>query len=260
MIKLVASDIDGTLLPIGHTHISQSFFEVINELDRMGIIFVAASGRQIPSLHMLFESVRDKVLFIAENGAYVEYKGETLHEAGMSHSLVKEIVADIEKTPDCEPIVSTKKTVYITKHAETFFRSREKEILYSTTVTDDFFNISDKVFKVTACNYEGILPNARTFAKTWEKFASVTVSGEMYFDFMDLSVSKGNALEKVMKLLNIGPDDCMVFGDNYNDISMLKKTENAFAMEHSDDTVKAYARYLTSDVEDTIRKIYNILK
>ncbi len=258
MKKLVASDIDGTLLPFGHTHISQSFFDVINELDRMGIIFVAASGRQIPSLHMLFDKVKDKILFIAENGAYVEYKGEVLHEAGMSHSLVKEIVADIEKTPGCEPIVSTKETVYITKHADEFFRSREKEILYSTTVTDDFFNINDKVFKVTACNYDGILQNARTFAKSWEKFASVTVSGFMYFDFMDLSVSKGNALGKVMNILKLAPDDCMVFGDNYNDISMLKKTPNAFAMEHSDDTVKAYARYLTGDVEDTIRKIYNI--
>lgn len=258
MIKLVASDIDGTLLPIGHTHISQSFFDVIDELDRMGIIFVAASGRQIPSLHMLFEKVRDKIVFIAENGAYVEYRGETLHEQGMSHSLVKEIVADIKKTPGCEPIVSTKKTVYITEYADTFFRNREKEILYSTTVTDDFFNISDKVFKVTACNYDGIQPNARDFARSWEKFASVTVSGEMYFDFMDLSVSKGNALEIVMRHFDITSDNCMVFGDNYNDISMLKKTEHAFAMEHSDDTVKSHARYLTGNVEETIRKIYNV--
>ena len=258
MIKLVASDIDGTLLPYGQTHISQSFFEVINRLDSMGIIFVAASGRQIPSLHMLFEQVKDKIVFIAENGAYVEYKGETLHEAGMSHSLVKEIVADIKKTPGCEPIVSTKNTVYITKFADTFFRSREKEILYSTTVTDDFFNISEKVFKVTACNYDGILPNARDFAKSWEKFAYVTVSGEMYFDFMDLSVSKGNALELVMKHLGISADDCVVFGDNYNDIPMLRKTEHAFAMEHSDDTVKENARYLTENVEETIKRIYNI--
>ncbi len=258
MKKLVASDIDGTLLPNGHTHISQSFFEVIEELDRMGIIFVAASGRQMPSLHLLFERVKDKILFIAENGAYVEYKGETLHESAMSKSLVREIVADIGKTPGCNPVVSTRKYVYLEENAEKIVSEREKGHNYRLQVTDDLFNINEKVYKVTACNYDGIHKNVKYFTESWGKFASVTMSGAVYCDFMDRSVSKGNALGKVLDNFGLGPDDCIVFGDNYNDISMLDKTNNAFSMAHADDEVKAHTRYVTENVEDTIRKLYNI--
>lgn len=258
MKKLVVSDIDGTLLPHGQSHISETFFEVIEELDKLGILFAAASGRQLPSQKMLFERALEKIIFIAENGALVEYKGKTLSEKTMSPSLAREIISDIQRTPGCEPIISTKETVYISQFADNYFRAREKEILYTTTITDDFLSKTDGVLKVTACKYDGIGDTAAYFYNSWKRFASVTVSGFLYCDFMEKSVSKGNALELVMEHLGIDPDECIAFGDNYNDISMLDKVRYTFAMKHADDEVRAHAMYETDDVEATIRKIYNI--
>ena len=57
MIRLIASDIDGTLLQRGATEIPQEVFEAIRELKQRGIYFCAASGRRYDSLRELFAPV-----------------------------------------------------------------------------------------------------------------------------------------------------------------------------------------------------------
>ena len=259
MKRFVASDIDGTMLPYGQSRIKGTLIGLIKELDELGVLFVTASGRQLPSQKMLFEEVNDKVLFIAENGALVEFKGETILEKTMSPALVHEIISDIIREPGCEPVISTRDTVYISKKTDEYLRSHDKEILYTTTVTEDFFSCTDNVLKVTACDFDGIMRHVRSFSGNWKKFANVFVSSSVYCDFTDRTVSKGNALAKVMELFGFTADDGIVFGDNYNDVSMFGKVKNAFAMDHADDDVKQYAGYFTGDVEHTIRKIYNLL-
>ena len=69
MIKLVASDLDGTLLLNGAQQLPEEIFPLIRELKKLGILFVAASGRQYPNMRRLFDSVADEMAFICENGA-----------------------------------------------------------------------------------------------------------------------------------------------------------------------------------------------
>ena len=49
MIKLIATDMDGTLLN-SNNQIQEGFYEVFNELQEKDIIFAAASGRQYYNL------------------------------------------------------------------------------------------------------------------------------------------------------------------------------------------------------------------
>ena len=64
MIKLAASDLDGTLLD-SSGRLPSEIFPLIEELYEKGITFCAASGRQLVSLEKLFAPVRDKIIFIA---------------------------------------------------------------------------------------------------------------------------------------------------------------------------------------------------
>ena len=57
MIKLVASDIDGTLVPEGTTSIDPEFYEIIRKLKKKGILFAGASGRQYSSMRALLDPV-----------------------------------------------------------------------------------------------------------------------------------------------------------------------------------------------------------
>ena len=70
MIKLIACDLDGTLLPPDKVMPSQTF-PLIENLFRAGIVFAPSSGRQLPNLKKMFAPVLDKIAIIAENGGLV---------------------------------------------------------------------------------------------------------------------------------------------------------------------------------------------
>ena len=54
MIKLVASDLDGTLLFKGAQSLPEEIFPLIRQLKELGILFVAASGRQYANMKKMF--------------------------------------------------------------------------------------------------------------------------------------------------------------------------------------------------------------
>ena len=79
MIKLIASDIDGTLVKEGSHEIDPAYYDVIRELKEAGIIFCACSGRQYHSMMELFKPVADDIYFIASNGTVVRTRNRVLH-------------------------------------------------------------------------------------------------------------------------------------------------------------------------------------
>ena len=68
MIKLIATDIDGTLVADGTLDLNPEYYDVIKELKRRGTIVLAASGRQRASIEKVFTPVLDDISFISENG------------------------------------------------------------------------------------------------------------------------------------------------------------------------------------------------
>ncbi|POP32319.1 Cof-type HAD-IIB family hydrolase, partial [Lactonifactor longoviformis] len=78
MLKMIASDLDGTLLQDGKRDLEPEMWELVHRLTQMGILFVAASGRQIPNLERLFAPVREEIAYIAENGCLSQYKNKIL--------------------------------------------------------------------------------------------------------------------------------------------------------------------------------------
>ena len=71
MVKLIASDVDGTLVKDSSPYIYSEMPQAIKELKKKGIIFCVASGRQYYSIRSLFKEVADDIAYIAENGAHV---------------------------------------------------------------------------------------------------------------------------------------------------------------------------------------------
>ena len=72
-IRLICSDIDGTLLQYGKKELESEIFEQIRELHRRGILFCPASGRQYTSLRKLFAPVADCCVFLCENGGVISF-------------------------------------------------------------------------------------------------------------------------------------------------------------------------------------------
>ena len=90
-IKFVATDMDGTLLN-SKKEIHEEFYEVFREMREKDIIFAAASGRQYYSLLETFDNIKDDMMFIAENGTFVVYKGKEIVTNSLDRDLAMELI------------------------------------------------------------------------------------------------------------------------------------------------------------------------
>ena len=97
MIKMVASDLDGTLLVNGRQSIPEEIFPLIKKLKDMGILFVAASGRQYANMRNLFAPVKDDMAFIGENGGLAIQNEKLLYCDSFDKKLVMEIIEAIQE-------------------------------------------------------------------------------------------------------------------------------------------------------------------
>ena len=80
MVRLVAADMDGTLLD-SRKRLSPEFMPMLEKLKANGVHFVVSSGRQYYNLLNHFEDLRDRIVFLSENGARVTYRDLNLLEA-----------------------------------------------------------------------------------------------------------------------------------------------------------------------------------
>ena len=71
MIKLIASDVDGTLVKDGTLMINPEYMTVIHKLAEKGIIFVVCSGRQFASGRRLFAPIVNELYYISDGGTVV---------------------------------------------------------------------------------------------------------------------------------------------------------------------------------------------
>ena len=69
MIKLIASDLDGTLLQNGSQKLTDRAVQLIHELTQKGVHFVAASGRQYDNERRMFDAIKDEISYIGEIGS-----------------------------------------------------------------------------------------------------------------------------------------------------------------------------------------------
>jgi len=254
MIKLIASDLDGTILLQNAQSVDDSLFKTIHEISEKGIIFAPASGRQYNSLKMLFEPVEKDLMYIAENGALVMYKEEVIFKSPMNRKLAMEIIEDIYEHCNCEVLISGLNTAYIKPKEKEYLHRMTSVVKYRTSVIESFDDIQEDILKVSVCDISGINNSREYFTKKWSDKVLTAVSGELYLDFTANGVNKGTAIKKIQEKFGISPDECMAFGDNYNDIEMLDNVGHSYAMERAVDDIKKHARYITKSVETTLKE------
>ena len=83
----------------------------------------------------------------------------------------------------------------------------------------------------------------------------IVTSGNIWFDFIAPNADKGMGLKAIASHLGVLPDECMTFGDQYNDIEMLSFTPHSYAMANCAEGVERYAAHQTETVEEQLRML-----
>lgn len=263
-IKLIVTDMDGTFLNSQY-EVSPDFPAIYKELKKRNILFVPASGRQMPGITQYFREIESEIGFIAENGGYVIYKNKELFADKLEHTFIAEIIKIIREIPGAKAVLSAKKKAYYESDDEEFVNYFTRYYTENQKIDDLTMEVDDDAFKIAVYHSEGSEKNLYPYLKHFEnENLEVVVSGKYWVDIMNRNINKGNALEILQNLLNISPEQTMSFGDYMNDIQMLKKSKHSYAMENAHPSVKENATFsaLSNDdfgVVDIIKDYLKIL-
>lgn len=243
MIKLIATDMDGTLLD-ENGDLPKNFFDTLEKLEEKNIKFVIASGRPFYTLHDNFKPYSHKLYYICDNGSYIVEKGKEPIVSLIEKSSLKAIVECCLSIPNIEIILCGIKNAYHRPCAENFLKEINKYYL-RTHIINDLTNIDDDIFKIAICDFSNPLNNSyKILYPLFSKDYKVVVSGEIWVDITNKDVNKGAALNALQKLENISYEETMVFGDFYNDIEMLSHAHYSFVMENANEDMKQYGNFI----------------
>lgn len=242
MIKLIATDMDGTLLD-ENGKLPKDFLPMLDKLMENDVKFVIASGRPYSSLYKIFKPISDKLQFICDNGAFVVENKQVLSIDVIDKHRVNDIIKTCMEIPNIGITLGGTKGIYQNPCSEVFERERIKYYTNSIVV-EDLCTIDDDIFKIAICDLSGSAENSyKILAPKFSDELNVVVSGEIWLDIMNKDVNKGNALEKIQKDLNISYEETMVFGDFYNDVEMLQKAHYSFVMENANEDMKKHGNF-----------------
>lgn len=248
MIKLIATDMDGTLLD-SNNKINPEFYEVFEKLKEKDIIFAAASGRQYYNLVDRFEDIKDNMMFIAENGTFVMHKGKEILLNSLDRRIALELIKIGQTIENAYVILCGKKAAYI-DNTDKRFMEQVNKYYAKVKIVDDLSKVHDDILKVTICDFSGSENNSYKYFTDYNDKVQIAVAGEIWLDMMAKGVNKGLAISKLQKLLNIKHEETMVFGDYLNDLEMMQSAYHSYAMENAHSDLKKVARFMAKSNDD----------
>lgn len=240
MIKLVATDMDGTFLN-SDKEFDPRFVHVFHELNKLGIKFVVASGQQYYRLYQRFIPMSENMCFIAENGTYVAMGSQKLFANEIKRELVDQAVEIIEKTPRIFMIMCGTKGAYIEKKYKDYeYEVKKYYCMYE--FVDSFAEVDDEIIKLAIYdpnyNIKELLDDV--LKQLPEQLKTVT-SGNEWMDITNKEANKGLSMVFLQEYLGIHDYESIAFGDQMNDYELLQSVKYSFAMENAVDEIKEIA-------------------
>ncbi len=243
MIKLIASDVDGTLIKDSTPDLYPEMVEAIRRLKEKGILFCAASGRQYESLRNVFREVADDIAYIAENGAHIRYQNRNISVTPMKRKHIEGIMAMLRPYyGECETVISTANGSLVESKNQEFIDLLTYGYHNTFRQVEDVLKEEDEIIKIAVYRKNSIRDlGERLFIPAWSSKVKACMAGEEWVDFMDRSVDKGNGLKILEEHLGIRKEESMAFGDNNNDVGMMLAAGTSYAVANAVDEVKKAA-------------------
>lgn len=221
MIKCIASDLDGTLLPPTKIMPPETF-PLIKELKQRGITFVPASGRQLPNLKKLFAPVADDIAIIAENGGLAWFNGQIIYLNPTPADDILYALDIIRREKDIFPLCSGVDCAFYDSDDEQFIATLNKSYSCAKRVDNlDKAVKNNTILKISVWDKQPAAEHAVNLLAPRINNLRVKVSGYDWLDVCTESADKGRALVALLNTLGVDKSECAAFGDHMNDLEML---------------------------------------
>ncbi len=243
MIKLVAVDMDGTLLNSKKEY-PKDFPSWVKS--HKGVKTVLASGRQYYCLRKQFDEIKDDVIYIAENGGVVFMDGKVIYEDSMSPLNARLCLDTALGIPGCTPLVCGVEATYYCESTPEILVEATKYYDRLVSVKDLRLAIGmDRILKIAVFVEDFKAQAAYDNLPELPEDTEAVLSGDSWVDIANKGVSKGPALKFLLEKLDISRNEAAAFGDFPNDITMLKAVGESYAMLNAHPDVIDIAKHVT---------------
>lgn len=259
-IKMIISDLDGTLLRDGATRVSCEMLDMIIKMDKLGIRFTAASGRSYDNLRFLFSSVAERISYICDNGSVCFHENKPIYENFLDEGMCVHILQEVKKFPGCDVFVACRSGVFTDSDNEDFWQFMKKNSYYMMKKVDDLSMLGEPLYKIALFTRNEAEKLKNYFEKLCVGKLYVKRTGETWVDFINPKATKGDALKALGEALGIHPMEMMAFGDRFNDVEMLEYAGTSFAMIESEKGLNEHVSGVTKTVEEQVEKLINAFR
>lgn len=255
-IKLVACDIDGTLLT-SDNQIGQGTIQLVRELKNYGVKFSLITGRvhsaSVKYAKML--GVDDPIVSL--NGALVKFpEGETIKAFYLPEKKVLKALELAERYFVNILFYSEDKVIYTAEN--TIFPSYIGNLEAETMEVDSYYDYTDKVLRVVLSSDRNYMLHKIAHKLEPPFFSNISTSiypslkydRLTYLEVKRRGISKATGLKYVGKYYGLKSKEIAGIGDFYNDIEFLKKVGVAVAMKNAVAEVRFNADYVTTKTND----------
>ena len=250
MIKLIASDLDATMVPEGTFDLNPEYYEVIRQLKSRGIRFAAASGRHYTSIRKLMKPVVDDIVSLAGNGSCVMWQGQPIALKKISSATYLSILRQM-RTCDPDIILTDRpECVYTDSDNEEMFHWIHDGYRVDLFRCSDLEKVEEPILKTSMFVSSDAAPYAEDLLERYGRELNVMPAGDHWVDIVAKEVDKGSALRSIQERFGITREETIAFGDNGNDIGMLKLAGHSYAVENARDEVKEAADEVIGPMED----------
>ena len=249
-IKLIATDLDGTLLdPKGQVDLPR-LEKLLDQLEERGIRFVIATGNEIHRVKQLLGHLTERVVLIVANGARI-FEGNQLLQAQTWDDDMVNRALEFFKGRECQDqFVVTSMNGGFVKEGTVF---TQLENFMTPEMIELFYQRMNFVEELESHLFGGVLKMSLVVGE--ERSDSVleeinhlfngsvqaVSSGYGCIDILQSGIHKAWGLQELLKRWDIKSEEIMAFGDSENDVEMLQLAGIAYAMENADDKAKAVA-------------------
>lgn len=255
-IKLVAVDIDGTLLN-NKKEITPEVFAAVQETKKQGVKVVIATGRPIVGVEGLLEKLKLK-----DQGDYViTFNGGLVQDTANGETIVSEELSyddylDLEflsRKLGVHMHAITKEGIYTANRNIGKYTVHESSLVNMPIFYRTPEEMADKaIIKMMFIDDPEILDAA--IAKIPEQYHerfNLVKSTPFYLELLPKTVSKGNALLHLAEKMGLDKEQTMAIGDEENDRAMLEVVGNPVVMENGNPELKKIAKYITKSNEES---------
>lgn len=249
-IKLIATDLDGTLLDDHGDYDRSRFARVYAALRQQGITFAVASGHFAREIAPLFEQYPD-IWLIGSNGAELAKATGEVALKTFSIQTLTQIRQALAAYDELQVVLCSDQAVYTTENHSPRIAARLRESYPQLNMVAQLADVTAPIIRVDLHCTPG--QTAQCAYELKPKLAGIATPVAMASDMLSLvqpGVHKGTALRALGHRLNVSPAEMLAFGDGTNDLEMLHAVKNAVAVHNAPKNVQANAAAVTGTNND----------